>query len=206
MLTKIKKVFFLVIIASFALILAGCKDELTEALESMVLEVEVSEDFNLPSVNVEGAYTTWTSSNEDVIKIEGTYAEVYRPAKEDANVVLTATAELGEKSVSKEFTVTVKKLDAPDALTIKTKGKDIKYCEELDAYFFKINSTAELLIEVAEDTMNSEVVWASSDDAIVSVENGAISAKSYGEVTVLATSSSDSTIKASITIIVSVSL
>ena len=203
MLTKIKKVFFLVIIASFALVLAGCKDELTEALESLVLEAEVSEDFNLPSVNVEGAYTTWTSSNEDVIKIEGTYAEVYRPAKEDANVVLTATAELGEKSVSKEFTVTVKKLDAPDALTIKTKGKDIKYCEELDAYFFKINSTAELLIEVAEDTMNSEVVWASSDAAVVSVENGAISAKSYGEVTVVATSSSDSTIKASITIIVS---
>ena len=71
MLTKLKKLFVLVMFAAFVFVLAGCKSDVEVALEGLLLPTEVSEDFTLPSASLEGAVTTWTSSDESIIKVDG---------------------------------------------------------------------------------------------------------------------------------------
>ena len=74
MLTKFKKLFVLVMFVAFAFVLAGCKSDIEVALEGLVVPTEVKEDFTLPSAALEGAVTTWASSDEAIIKLDGTYA------------------------------------------------------------------------------------------------------------------------------------
>ena len=189
MLTKIKKMFVLVMFAAFAFVLVGCGGGISGALEKLVVASEVTEDFTLPSVTLEGAVTTWTSSDESVIKLDGTYAEVFRPSGEDKKVTLTATVTLGEKTENKEFVVNVKSYLAPDKISIK-KG-NLKYDEAEKAYILIKGEPVQLEIEVADPEMSTEVKWYVSAPTRATIdENNVLLGKDYGKVTISATSTS----------------
>ncbi len=93
------------------------KDETTELLEAALnaLSVpgEVSDNFELTVNAVGGVKITWTSSNTNVIKIDGNLATVTQSTESDVNVTLTAVAKKDDRSSSpKEFTVKVLKKEA----------------------------------------------------------------------------------------------
>jgi protein required for attachment to host cells len=189
MLTKLKKLFVLVMFAAFVFVLVGCKSDVEVALEGLLLPTEVQEDFTLPSATLEGAITTWASSDESVIKVDGTYAEVYRPSGADKTVKLTATVTLGEETGNKEFEVNVICLKTPDAIKIKTGS--LKYDEAKQAYLLVANKSVQLEIQVADEEMSTEVRWeVSSSKRAEITADGLLTGKAYGEVKVTATSTS----------------
>jgi len=193
MLTKFKKLFVLVMFVAFLFVLAGCKSDLEVALEGLEVPTEVKEDFTLPSAALDGAVTTWASSDEAVIKLDGTYAEVYRPTGADAEVKLTATVTLGEESQNKEFVVKVKSYEAPDKITIKA-GK-LKFDEAKGGYLLIAGeeNSVQLEIEVADEEMSTAVVWQVSSQKRASItEDGMLTGKDYGEVKVTAISKAGS--------------
>ncbi len=83
---------------------------LTEAKKLLVLDTEMkyTVDFELPSsiAKYQDVKITWSSSNSDVVSIEGNNVTVTRQA-EDTKVKLTATLKLDDKSTTKEFNITV---------------------------------------------------------------------------------------------------
>ena len=187
MLTKIKKMFVLVMLAAFVFALTGCGGGIKGALEDIVIDTEVTEGFALPTVQLEGAVTTW-SSNNDAIVIDETYADVIRPSLSDVEVTLTATVTLGEKTETKDFVVVVKCLLAPDAININV--GNLKAVEgKADTYYIVMGEEAQFEIEVADEEMSTEVTW-SAQNKRVSVENGLVKGLGYGEVKVTATSTS----------------
>lgn len=198
MLTKIKKMFVLVMFAAFAFVLVGCGESLSGALEKLTIDAEVTEDFTLPSVALEGAVTTWTSSDENVIKLDGTYAEVIRPNGADAQVTLTATASLGEKTENKEFVVTVKAFLAPNKITIN-KGS-MKYDDARKAYILLPGKEIQLEVEVEDPEMSTAVKWTISSPKKATIdENNVLKAEKdqYGKITITAKSVVDSKVQES---------
>ena len=209
MLTKLRRMFLLVMFAAFALILVGCggskpepeepeqpeepsvEEELQEALESIVLEEEVYEDFMLEEVDYEGAVTVWTSSNEEVIKLDGTYAEVFRPSGADATVTLTATVTAGEEEASKDFSVKVLKFAAPAEIKIEKGGLklDPKAEEGEEVYLLVKGQSVQLSVEV-EEGEDPNVQWTVSRSKYASIEEGLLTGLDYGKFTVTATSKS----------------
>lgn len=200
MLTKIKKMFVLVMLAAFVFALTGCGGGLKGALEAIELDAEVTEGFALPTVQLEGAVTTW-SSNNDAIVIDETYADVIRPSGTDVEVVLTATVTQGEKSATKDFNVVVKCLTAPDAININV-GK-LKAVEgKQDTYYIVAGKEAKFEIEVADEEMSKEVVWTATNKR-ATVEDGVVKTTvgEYGEVKITAKSTTGS-VEDSVTLIV----
>lgn len=187
MLTKIKKMFVLVMLAAFVFALTGCGGGIKGALDNLYVEAEVTEGFALPTAQLEGAVTTWTSNNEAIV-IDDLYADVVRPSVSDVEVTLTATVTLGEKTESKDFVVIVKCLLAPDAININVGG--LKAVEgKADTYYIVKDKEVQFTIEVADEEMSTDVKW-SATNSRVSVENGLVKAKDYGEVKVTAQSTS----------------
>ena len=187
MLTKIKKMFVLVMLAAFVFALTGCGG-IKGALDAIVLDAEVTEGFVLPSVAVEGAVTSWKSNSEAIV-IDGDYADVVRPSLTDAEVTLTATVTQGEKNVTKDFVVVVKCYEAPDAINIIVKG--LKAVEgKKDTYYIIAGNEAQFEIEVADEEMSTAVTWSSSNKRATVDENGKVTTKAgnYGEVKITATS------------------
>lgn len=82
-------------------------DKVAEAKAALTLDVtSTGVSFKLPLVGENGATISWTSSNTDVITINGEDAVVTAPAAE-TTVKLTATIKIGEAQDTKEFDVTV---------------------------------------------------------------------------------------------------
>ena len=73
---------------------------------------EVTSDLNLIGVK-DGVTISWVSSNNSVIKVNGTVGEVTQPSSSDDNieVTLTATLSKGNVSESKNIVITVKAED-----------------------------------------------------------------------------------------------
>ena len=188
MLTKIKKMFVLVMLAAFVFALTGCGGGIKGALDAIVLDAEVTEGFVLPSVAVEGAVTSWESNNAAIV-IDGDFADVVRPSLSDAEVTLTATVTQGEKTLTKEFVVVVKCLEAPDAINIIVSG--LKAVEgKADTYYIVAGKEVQFEIEVADEEMSKEVTWSASNKRATVDSNGLVSTKegNYGEVKITATS------------------
>lgn len=195
MLTKIKKLFVLVMFAAFAFVLVGCGGGIKGALDDIVLPSEVTEGFTLNNVALEGAVTTWTS-NSDAIVIDGNYADVIRPSGSDAEVTLTATVTLGEQTESKDFFVVVKCLEAPDA--IKINAGSLK-ADENGKYLLSIGQEVQLEIEVADEGMSTEVTWSSKSKKRAEIsEDGILKGLELGETTITAVSTSNPEAKATI--------
>lgn len=188
MLTKIKKMFVLVMFAAFVFALTGCGGGLKGALDDLSIDAEVTEGFALPTVALEGAVTTWTSNN-DAIVIDETYADVIRPSLSDVEVTLTATVTQGEKTESKDFVVVVKCLLAPDAININVGG--LKAVEgKTDTYYLVAGKEAQFEIEVADEEMSKEVTWTVSNSRATVSADGLVKGVKYGEVKITATSTS----------------
>ncbi len=186
MLTKIKKMFVLVMFAAFTFILVGCGGGLKGALEALTVEAEVTEGFVLPTVQLEGAVTVWTSDSEYIV-IDETFADVKRPSGTDQQVILTATVTLGEEKVSKEFVVIVKCLAAPNKLNINPGNLTAVEGEE-DTYYLVSGKEAELTIDVESEEMSTDVTWSSSSPKRATVsEEGIVKGLDYGVVTITAT-------------------
>ena len=89
------------------------------AIDKLAVDAEATGDFTLIIKGNGNVAITWTSSNTEVIAIDGSNATVKRPAIGQADVVvkLTATAVLNDEQMTKEFTVTVKAVQ-DDSITI----------------------------------------------------------------------------------------
>ncbi len=82
-------------------------EKVAEAKAALTLDVtSTGVSFKLPLVGENGATISWTSSNTDVITINGENAVVTAPAA-DTPVTLTAIIKIGEAQDTKEFPVTV---------------------------------------------------------------------------------------------------
>lgn len=68
---------------------------------------QVTENLILPVTGKNKTTITWSSSDENCIKINGTEGEVIRPTGADKKVTLTAVINRGDISDTKEFVVTV---------------------------------------------------------------------------------------------------
>lgn len=202
MLTKIKKIFVLVILAAFVFALTGCSSELEKAVEALSIDAEITEDFVLPSVALDGAVTEWTSSDPETIAIDNfeNFAEVFRPSGSDAEVTLSVSVTLGEENVKKDFVVIVKCLLTPDKITINV-GKLKPIEGATDKYYLVAGEAHQLTVEVADEEMSTEVNWTLSSSKRAEITaDGVITGKSYGEVKVTATSTSDSSVSCTITL------
>ncbi len=81
-------------------------DNVDAVLSGLQIPFMAISDITVPDSSVEGVSLVWTSSNSDVLGIDG---KVTRPAigAEDAVVTLTATATQGNVTKTKDFSVTV---------------------------------------------------------------------------------------------------
>ena len=93
-------------------------------------KADVKYNLNLPE-ELDGATVTWTSSNEDVIKADGTVLN----QTEATDVTVTATIKAGKLTATKNLTVTVAALDRSvlTALVAQAKTLDITYATEASA-------------------------------------------------------------------------
>lgn len=87
------------------------------ALKELTVDAEVSNNFRLVVSARGGVAISWASNNE-LITINGSDAVVTRPTDNDASVKLTATATKGNATGTRDFTVTVKKIEVADTITI----------------------------------------------------------------------------------------
>ena len=143
----LKYLLVLTTLLATPLALTGCNEtqtsinseekEATErALQAITnIPTEATGDFNLITAGLGGCTISWTSSNESIIKIDGTKAKVQRPTTEDTNVTLTAKATLNSTSSEKTFTVLVKKMEVSE-VTHK-----IKQLRDMDVGSSKIDCT-----------------------------------------------------------------
>lgn len=201
MLTKIKKIFVLVMFATFLVVLSGCggsEGGLKGALNDLYIDAEVTEGFALPSVTLDGATTVWKSDNESVILIDGDYAEVIRPSLADVKVTLTVEAILGEETATKNFIVTVKCLEAPNAISINTESfKAVEGQEK--TYYIELGKKYQLTIDVEDESMSTEVTWTCGRNVTIS-EDGVLEAVKLGKAVIQATSIAGGQISDTITV------
>lgn len=113
------------------------EEKITEAKAALTLaDIDGVEDtIELPATGLNGAAITWVSSNQDILRNDGTVAE--RPVN-DVDITLTATITLNEKSDTKDF-----------AITVRERNKAIynEKCQK-DINFFEWDG----IIEINEDT------------------------------------------------------
>ena len=87
--------------------------DLRKATEDMAdfkidTNIPVTENLSLDSKRKFGSTVSWRSSDESVLKTDGT---VIRPSRKDADVTLTEIVKQNKVSLEKEFNLTVKKAD-----------------------------------------------------------------------------------------------
>lgn len=88
------------------------------AKEALTCPTTVQDDFTLSTSGAGNVVITWESSNEQVIKIDGTTAKVSRPTDADATVTLTATLTYNTASATKSFDITVTHVEIGDVVTL----------------------------------------------------------------------------------------
>ncbi len=145
--------------------------------ENLVLDVDtdcVTEDFKLPVKGSNGSKITWTSDNEDVIKVEDGEAHVTQPkvGKEKAEVTLTAKLTLNGAEEEKTFKITV----VPE-LSDEERAK-----EDLDAIELEnLDALTENLELPGTGAKNkSEITWKSNDEEHLT-SDGKITRPEVGE-------------------------
>ena len=167
-----KKVFLalMVVLASLCVAcgLGGVTPE--QALANIKLETtkDVVADFTLPT-EVEGfkGTITWTSDDEELVKIEGNVAKVTRPEYTNGTpigVTLTATAEAHGVTASKNFPITVAQL---------AKKLAAEFAETYTVDVLGSAKTADFVLPTT-DTYNEKAVtisWESNSEFIV-IEGG----------------------------------
>lgn len=104
---------------------------------------QVKENLTLPEVWDNKTTITWSSSDENCIKINGTEGEVIRPTGADKKVTLTAVINRGDISDTKEFVVTVVGKSLFKELTVDQ--GTLVYDKSVDEYTVYIKKDIETL-------------------------------------------------------------
>lgn len=102
----------------------------------------VTTDLQLPTVPLEGAKLTWTSSNTSIVSETGA---VHRPVESDEVITLTALVTVGDVEATKTFEVNVVKADEiPHVLNVDVKSKGVDIPKTFVGLFFEdINYAAD---------------------------------------------------------------
>ena len=146
---------------------------------ALTLPSSTEENLTLPKDGSNGTTISWSSSNEDVIALDGF---VIRQA-EDVEVTLTATIKLNDATATKEFTVTVIAEKAPieaviyelvtDASTLKAGDKIIIVSSETEvAMSTTQNSNNRGQIEITKLTNSISVT--DSEVQVLTIQEGNI--------------------------------
>ena len=162
-----KKILLFIVLPIMLFALIACDNEETKniqaALDGIVINNidEITEDISLPTSGLNNVKFTWTSDLPAVISNDGV---VTRPSKDQGNqeVNLTVVATLGEKSLTKVFTVTVLSLDYQQLLENAKTTLTITYSVGEDASSVKNRLT----LVSTKDNIN--VTWSSSHPNIIS--------------------------------------
>lgn len=145
-----------------------------------------------PKALQEKAEISWASDNPAVASVDGTGAVT---AEGSGTAKITVTASYGGKSVTDEITVTAELREIlAESVVISGDAQREMAIGDKD-----VLSAAVL----PEDATNKEVVWASSNNAVVSVDaDGAITAVAAGQAEITATAADGSGKSATVTITV----
>ncbi|MCI9086036.1 MAG: hypothetical protein HFE51_06425 [Clostridia bacterium] len=144
-------------------------DALTDSFE-LIGEYTCKYDDN---VQKDVTITSWTSSNETVVKIDGRTATVIRPRfnEKKASAVLTAEILVGETVMTKEFYVTVSPLENPEG-----DEKFMMYAEkQIKSLGFDVSTdkvaTGDIYlpteITLSDGSVIATVEWTSSDTSYI---------------------------------------
>lgn len=143
--------------------------------------------FNNLTLPDKGAYAstiTWTSSNEDVVKPDGTVGKVMRPpfSEGDKDVVLTATFRMGDAVLTKDYHFTIIAQDASDEQLALMVADELTY-----AYILSGNKANDVKTDLLLPTSwvvtvhapdwkqhTIYISWASSDECILKADGTVI--------------------------------
>ncbi|MBQ6050562.1 MAG: Ig domain-containing protein [Bacteroidaceae bacterium] len=142
------------------------------SLELTVDDIETIEATVFP----ENAHqkVNWSSSNETVATVDENGVVT---AIEEGTAIITCTATDGSGvSATCEVTIT------PNAILVT----DIILSQSSLELFFGKTATIEATV-TPEDANNKEVIWTSSNEAVATVENGVVTAVTYGTTTITCT-------------------
>ena len=109
-----KKLFSILLILLISFGLIGCNktpeptnlEQLSEALDSLILESDTDSNYIFPSTGLNNVTITWESSNEAVIADDGTVT-IPLFTEGDSLVTITASLSLGDDTLLKTFDVNV---------------------------------------------------------------------------------------------------
>ncbi|WP_281889285.1 immunoglobulin-like domain-containing protein [Paenibacillus sp. YYML68] len=144
----------------------------------------VTQSLTLPSTGVDGTSISWSSSDDEVVKSNGT---VIRPAFStgDASVTLTATITKGAETATKTFLVKVLKVAQNDveAVAAAKQALEIGY-----AVGDSINGVTQALTLPAAGVDGTSIEW-STDSMLIEAATGIVTRPmySYGDVSVTLT-------------------
>ena len=145
------------------------------ALDKTTAEMTEGETLTLPATvtpeNATDKTVTWTSSDETVATVANGVVTALKAGK------ATITAKAGEVSATCEITVNAKVIPATGIALDKTTA------ELTEGETLTLTATVS-----PEDATDKTVAWTSSDEAVVKVVNGVVSALKTGKATITATS------------------
>ena len=177
-----KKYLMLVTLAFVSVLLLGCTEKETQvevssvSLNTATIEMVEGETFSLMATvlpkDAEYDGVTWASSNASVASVNsGTVTAV-----KDGTATITASA--GGKSATCNVKVSAKIVAVTSITLDKT------------SLSMQVGDTETLTATIKpEDATDKTIVWTSSDEAVVSVSNGKITALKSGKATITAKSS-----------------
>lgn len=167
-----KKFKFLFILLAVGLLVTGCGEKKLESISLSVDKLipinetkEVKVEYKPESVKEE---ITWSSSNEEIASVSNGIIT----AKSIGNVKITATTTSGIKNQ-----VNIEVYQKIESLTLDKSNVELY-----------VGDTSHVTATITpEEATYKEITWTSSNNSIVSVENGLITAKDTGEAIITAT-------------------
>jgi len=172
---------------------SGKRDSIAVTVRRFVTEIKVSGKEMLASgkqlalkaavypANATLRTFSWISSNPDVAVINARGIVTARAVEEPTPVTITAAARDGSEVVGVH---TVWVYPAAASVEIQKDGQDAGKTAIID---FDNQPTLKLTAAIAPEKASQDVVWRSSDARVATVENGLVTAKKPGAVTITAT-------------------
>ncbi len=139
-------------------------DLVNEAIDALALPFSVVvEDVDLPGISIHDGLITWESSNEGVLSSEGV---VNRPVYDDGDAVVTLTASItiGEEVATKEFEITITRLDE-----VNTDDVDIITAKD-NLSLGDVSAVTENLSLPKKGDFSASISWTSSNERIISTK------------------------------------
>lgn len=158
---KTKKSLIAIIIILSIFLLTGCTTDQQITVEQVASVIRVDDEMKL-SRYYEMQKVYYESSDPDILEVD----EYYITALKEGDVILSCYNSVTKKLI-KEFLFTVKN-NKIESITIS------------GAKTITINKAAKLDISVYPDTYEDSIIWESSDNSIVKVNNGIITGVSVG--------------------------